>query len=74
MLQEVEIITEQKEKFTKGHREGFTNSKFDLVVQEQVDIDLTRGRSYKSHGRGKHRTLVKGVYALHTLREGGWRY
>lgn len=74
MQPEIEIIRVQKERFIKGHKEGFTNTRFVSIVEEQVDIDLTRGKSYKSHGRGKHRTLVKGAFTLHVFREGGWRY
>jgi len=73
-MQEVEANCVVREKFIKGHEKGFINNRFELVVGENIDIFLTRGRSYKSHGRGKHRTLVKGAFALHNLRNGGWRY
>jgi len=74
MLQETEYQCLEREKFKKGHGKGINNSRFSLLVDEEIDIFFMRGRSYKSHGRGKHRTLVKGAFALHNLRNGGWRY
>ena len=38
MLQETEHQCLVGEKFKKGHKKGFTNTKFDLIVGEEVDI------------------------------------
>lgn len=73
MLREIENIP-KRERFIKGHKQGFNNSKFIDIVDEEIDISLSRGKAYNSHGRGKHRSLVKGAYALSTYRKGGWRY
>ena len=73
-MQEVEAQCLVRKNFKKGHRGGLMNNRFESIVGEEVDISFMRGRSYKSHGRGKHRTLVRGAYALHNLRNGGWRY
>jgi len=62
-----------EKRFSEG-KQRFSNYKFAEVVEEEVDIHLMRGRSWNSHGRGKHRSLVKGAYTLNNYRNGSWSY
>jgi hypothetical protein len=74
MTKEVESTIEiGKPHFQKGHKEGFSNTKLTLLAGEEIDISLTRGNSHGHKSRGKHRSLVRGAYALYVFRKGGWR-
>ena len=74
MLQEIEKPIEQHNShFKKGRKNGFTNSKFSFIVDEEVDIYLPKGNGKSHPARGKHRSLVRGAFTLHTFRKGGWR-
>jgi len=74
MIKEIENTSQSgEEHFIKGHKEGFSNTKFSLIVDEEADIALTRGNAHGHRSRGKHRSLVRGAFALYVLRKGGWR-